>query len=374
MSSKQPRAARRRFLAGAGSAIAAFPMVAAAQSPVVLRLQGAWAAADVHHEYALDYARKFNEMAGGRARIEVLSAGAVVKPHELLEAVEKGALDGCHAQPAYWARKDPAFTLFGSGPALGLDAGLLLSWMEHGGGRQLYEDLYVRVLHRSIVGFLYGPMPPSTLGWFRKPLASATQLKGMRYGGSGPAVEIARELGASVKEATDEEIAKAARGGRLEAAASGDPARDRQLGLPEALPVLMLQSFHQPAPVFEVLFNRKRYEALPADLRAVARYAAQACSADVYWKAADQHSSGHAALRAQKTARLARTPEEVLRAQLRAWSAIAARQSHDNPHYEKILNSQQAWARRVVRWRLDTAPDARIAYDHWFTTKTPGPA
>ena len=373
MPSKQSRASRRRFLGAAGAAVAVFPMEGLAQSALVLRFQSAWPATDVHHESALEYAKKFNEMAGGRARIEVLPAGAVVKPQELLDAVEKGALDGCHAQPSYWARKDPAFTLFGSGPALGLDAGLLLSWMEHGGGRQLYEELYVRVLHRNVTGFLYGPMPPSTLGWFRKPLSSAAQLKGLRYAGSGPAAEIARELGASAAEATDEEIVKAARAGRFDAAAPGDPARDRQLDLPGALPVLMLQSFHQPAPVFEVLFNRKRYEALPGDLRAVARYAAQACSADVYWKAVDQHSSEHAALRERKTARLASTPGDVLRAQLKAWSAVAARQSRDNPHYEKILKSQHAWARRVVRWRLDTAADPRIAYDHWFPeTRTEG--
>lgn len=368
MPSKQSRASRRRFLAGAAAATAAagFPMIVVAQSPVVLRFQGAWTAADAHHEYALDYARKFNEMAGGRARIEVLSAGAIVKPQDLLDAVEKGVLDGCHAQPAYWSRKDPAFSLFGSGPALGLDAGLLLAWMEYGGGRSLYEQLYAGVLYRNVAGFLYGPMPPSTLGWFSKPLASAAQLKGLRYAGSGPGAEIARQLGASVEDAAGEDIVKAARAGKLDAAASGDLARDRELNLPDALPVLMLQGFHQPAPVFEVLFSRKRFEALPVDLRAVARYAAQACSADVYWKAVDQHSSEHAAIRARKSARLARTPDEVLRAQLKAWSAVAARQSRNSPHYEKILRSQQAWARRVVRWRLDTTADPRIAYDHWF--------
>jgi TRAP-type mannitol/chloroaromatic compound transport system substrate-binding protein len=370
MRSKQARASRRRFLAGAGTALAGFPMVSAAQSPLVLRFQGAWPAADLHHEHALDYAKKFNEMAGGRARIEVLAAGAIVKPQELLDAVEKGVLDGCHAQPSYWARKDAAFTLFGSGPALGLDAGLLLSWMEYGGGRELYEEVYARLLYRNVTGFLYGALPPPPLGWFRKPLASAAQLKGMRYGASGPAAEIARLLGASIEEAAGEDAARAARTGVLDAAASADPARDRQLSLPETLPVLMLQSFHQPAPVFEVLFSRKRYEALPAELRAVARYAAQASSADVQWKSADQHSTEHVALRARKTARLARTPDDVLRAQLKAWSAVAARHSRDNPHYEKILKSQQAWARRIVRWRLDTTADPRIAYDHWFA----GPA
>jgi TRAP-type mannitol/chloroaromatic compound transport system substrate-binding protein len=381
MQPKHPNHRRRHFLARAaattaGAAIAGFPMIAVAQSPVVLRFQGAWPANDIFHEYALDYAKKFTEMAGGRARIEVLSAGAVVKPQELLDAVDKGVLDGCHAVPAYWSRKDTAFSLFGSGPALGMDASLLLSWMEYGGGRQLYEEVYARVLYRGVVGFLYGPLPAQPLGWFRKPLASAAQVKGLRYGASGAAAELARELGASVEDVADGDIVPAARGGRLDGVAPGSPSRDRQLDLPAAFPVYMLHSLHQPAPVFEVLLNRKRYEALPPDLKAVAKYTAQAASADVSWKSSDHHSAEHAALRTSKSSRLVRTPDDVLRAQLKAWSALAVRRSRDNPYYERILKSQRAWARRVVRWRLDTRIDPRIAYDHWFATatETPGPA
>jgi TRAP-type mannitol/chloroaromatic compound transport system substrate-binding protein len=341
-------------------------MVAAAQSPAVLRFQGAWPANDIFHEYALDYAKKFNEMSGGRARIEVLSAGAVVKSQELLDAVDKGVLDGCHAVPALWSRKDTAFSLFGAGPALGLDAGLLLAWMEYGGGRQLYEEVYARILHKNVAGFLYGPMPAQPLGWFRKPLASAAELKGLRYRASGAAAEVARQLGATIEETAEGEIARAGRSGRLDGAEAGNPSRDRALGLPEAFPVHMPQSHHQPAPVFEVLFNRARYESLPADVRAVARYAAQAASADASWKAVDHYSAEHSALRLAKAARLVNTPADVLRAQLKAWSTVAARRSRDNPYYEKILKSQQAWARRVVAWRLDTAVDPRIAYRHWF--------
>jgi TRAP-type mannitol/chloroaromatic compound transport system substrate-binding protein len=369
MQSKQSHASRRSFLARAAATTAGavgFPMIAVAQSPALLRFQGAWPAADIFHEYALDYAKTFNEMSGGRARIEVLSGGAVVKPQELLDAVDKGVLDGCHALPAHWSRKDPALSLFGAGPALGLDSGLLLSWMEHGGGRLLYEEVYARLLHKNVTGFLYGAMPAQPLGWFRKPLASAAQMKGLRYGASGAAAEVARELGASIEEVADEEIARAARSGRLDGAAASHSSRDRQLDLPTAFPVCMLHSLHQPAPVFEVLFNRKRYEALPPDLQAIAKYAGQAASAAVAWKSADHHSAEHAALRASKSTRLVKTPDDLLRAQLKAWSALAARRSRDNPTYEKILKSQQAWARRVVAWRVDTAVDPRIAYGHWF--------
>ena len=127
-------AARRRFLKGAaavagGAGLAAFPMVAVAQSPIVLRFQGAWSARDIFHEYALDYARRVIDMTGGRVRIEVLAAGAVVKPQDLLDAVSKGALDGCHATPALWAGRNSAFSLFGAGPAIGMDANQLLAWV-----------------------------------------------------------------------------------------------------------------------------------------------------------------------------------------------------------------------------------------------------
>src|SRR5688572_473098 len=138
------RRARRRFLLGAaasGAAAVSFPMVARAQAPIALRFQGAWSAKNIFHEFALDYAKKVTDMSGGRLRIEVLPAGAVVKPFDLIDAVHKGVLDGCHAVPAYWAGKNTAFSLFGTGPALGMDANLMLSWMEHGGGKALYDEI-----------------------------------------------------------------------------------------------------------------------------------------------------------------------------------------------------------------------------------------
>lgn len=349
-------------------------MVAAAQASTVFRFQGAWSARDVFHEHALDYARKVIDMSGGRLRIEVLSAGAVVKPPELLDAVHKGVLDGCHAVPAYWAGKDSAFSLFGSGPALGMDAGLLLSWMEYGGGKALYEEMYSRMMLSNVTGFLYGPMPTQPLGWFRKPLTSAAQMRGLRMHARGLPGELFREMGAAVQDLPDDEIIPAARRGLLDGVAFNNATSDRQLGLPEVFPVCMLKSYHQPAQVFEVLCNRKRFDSLAADLRAILRYAAQAASADMSAKAAHRYSADYVGLRDQTKTRFLNTPAEVLRAQLRAWSAVSKRALRDNPFFEKVLNSQQVWARRAVGWALDTHVDPRIAYDHWFARQAPAGA
>ena len=366
------RPARRRWLraAAAGSTVlAGFPMIARAQGTIAWRWQGAWSARDIRHEYALDYAAKVREMSGARLRIEVLPAGAVVKPLDLITAVHKGVLDGSHAVPAYWHDRNPAFSLFGSGPAFGMDANNFLAWMAYGGGRDLYEELLRGVMNLNVTGFLYGPMPTQPLGWFRKPVESAAQLKGLRFGTTGLAVELFREMGAAAKALPAEEMAQALASGRLDAAEFNNPTSDRWLGLSDAAKICMLRSYHQPAEVFEILVNRRRYDALPDDLKAIVGHAADAASAAMSWKALHRYSEDYERLQREKGVKFSRTPPDVLRAQMQAWSAVVKRISRDNPIGEKVIKSQLAWARRTVGWTQEATVDSRIAYDHWFGKK-----
>ncbi len=369
------RASRRRLLgaAAAAGAISGFPQAAAAENTITWRWQGAWSAKNLFHEYALDYARKVREMSGGRLRITVLPADAVVKPFDLLMAVNKGVLDGCHAVPAYWHRQNPAFSLFGSGPAFGMDANNFLAWMAYGGGRALYDELLTRVMNLKVTGFLYGPMPTQPLGWFRNRIEGAAQLKGMKYRTAGLAVELFREMGAAAEELPPEEIAPALARKRIDAAEFNNPTSDRWLGLPDAAKMCMLQSYHQPAEVFEILVNRGRFDALPDDLKAIVRHAADAASADMSWKALHRYSEDYAWLQREKGVLFRRTPPDVLRAQLVAWSALVKRMMRDNPTGEKVIRSQLAWARRTVGWLQEATVDSRMAYDHWFANSSPPP-
>ena len=372
----QRRVSRRRFLVGAstvtaGAVVGGFPAIAMAQSPVVFRFQGAWSARDIFHEYALDYAKKVIDMSGGRVRIDVLPAGAVVKPQDLLDAVHKGALDGCHAAPALWSGKNSAFPLFGAGPALGMDANNFLAWMRHGGGDVLYQELHNRALNLNIVGFLYGPMPSQPLGWFKKPVTASVQFKGLKIRATGLSADLYRQMGAAVSELPGEEIVAAMKQGLLDGAAFNNPTSDRQLGLPGAAGTCMMQSFDRPSETLEILFNRKKFEALPSDLRAIARHAAEAASADMSWKAIHRYSEDYAWMREKQGVKFHRTPADVLRAQMNAWGTVAERRSKENPFFEKVLNSQLAWARRTVAWAQNTIVDSRIAYDYWFAKKLP---
>src|SRR5687767_11124320 len=192
---------RRKFLrsaaAAAGAAALASPAPAAAQGSIVMRWQSTWPEKSVFHEYALDFARKVNAMSSGDLKIEVLPAGAVVAAFGLLDAVSKGTLDGGHGMFVYHYAKHHALALWGSGPAFGMDANLLLAWHKYGGGRELLAKLYAAI-GADVASFPYGPMPTQPLGWFKRPVAGPGDLKGLKYGTEGMAIDLFTGLGAKV--------------------------------------------------------------------------------------------------------------------------------------------------------------------------------
>src|SRR6187397_788050 len=176
-------ATRRKFLGGAavaGVATIAAPSVVSAQGPISMRWQSTWPAKDIFHEYALDYAKKVNDMTGGDLKIEVLPAGAVVPAFGLLDAVSKGVLDGGHGVLVYHYGKQTALALWGSGPGFAMDANMLLSWHKYGGGKELLDELYSSI-GGNVVSFPYGPMPTQPFGWFKKPVTKLDDVKGLKF-------------------------------------------------------------------------------------------------------------------------------------------------------------------------------------------------
>jgi TRAP-type mannitol/chloroaromatic compound transport system substrate-binding protein len=368
---------RRKFFARAaaataGAAALGVPMVSRAQT-VSFRFQSTWPAKDIFHEYANDFAKKVNDMAGNRLRIEVLPSGAVVRAFDLLDAVAKGTLDGGHGVVAYWYGKNSAVALWGSGPAFGMNANQVLSWHYYGGGKELLEEIY-RSLNIQVQSFLYGPMPTQPLGWFKKPITRAEELKGLKYRTVGLAVDIFTDLGAAVNPLPGGEIVPALDRGLIDAAEFNNATSDRILGFPDVAKNCMLQSFHQSGEQFEVLFNKPKYDALPQELKSVIDYAVQAASADMSWKAEHRYSQDYIELRTKDKVNFFKTPDSVLRAQLAAWDRVIAKKTGDNPFFKRVLDSQRAFAERVCRWSFDTNVDFRMAFNHYFGRPAAAPA
>jgi len=364
--SKSPR--RRNLLKGAAVAAGAMsaPMVSTAQT-TSLRFQSTWPAKDIFHEYANDFAKKVNDMAGGRLKIEVLPSGAVVPAFQLLEAVNKGTLDGGHGVVAYHYGKNSALALWGSGPGFGMDANTVLAWHNYGGGKALLEEIY-KSLNMEVVSYLYGPMPTQPLGWFKKPVAKVEDMKGLKFRTVGLAVDMFTEMGTAVNPLPGSEIVPALDRGLIDAAEFNNASSDRTLGFPDVVKNCMLQSFHQSGEQFEVLFNKAKYGALSQELRSIIDYAVQAASADMSWKAVQRNSQDYADMK-KAGIKFYKTPDAVLRAQLVAWDKTIAKKAEENPLFKKVLESQRVFAERALQWQNDYGVDFKMAYAHYFGKK-----
>jgi TRAP-type mannitol/chloroaromatic compound transport system substrate-binding protein len=366
-------ASRRKFLSAAtgvaaGAAAIGFPTVVKAQGPITMRWQSTWPAQDIFHEYAQDYAKKVNDMTGGDLKIEVLPAGAVVPAFGLLEAVSKGTLDGGHGVLVYHYGKQTALALWGSGPAFGMDANQLLSWHRYGGGKELLDKVYASI-GANVVSLLYGPMATQPLGWFKKPITKIEDLKGLKYRTVGISIDMFTGMGVAVNALPGGEIVPAMDRGLLDAAEFNNMSSDRALGFPDVSKVCMLQSFHQNAEQFEIMFNKDKYNALPPKIQAILAHAADAASADLSWKAIDRYSKDYVEMQTKDKVRFFKTPDPVLRSQMVAYDQIAEKKAAENPMFKEILESQKAFAARAVRWDMDNNVNRRMAYDRYFGAK-----
>jgi TRAP-type mannitol/chloroaromatic compound transport system substrate-binding protein len=359
---------RRKFLKAASTAAVATgalaaPAVSRAQT-ATFRFQSTWPAKDIFHEYAQDFAKKVNDMAGSRLKIEVLPSGAVVPAFQLLDAVNKGTLDGGHGVVAYHYGKNTALALWGSGPAYGMDPNMVLAWHNYGGGKALLDEIY-KSLSMDVVSYLYGPMPTQPLGWFKKPVAKVADMKGLKFRTVGLAVDVFKELGTAVNPLPGGEIVPALDRGLIDAAEFNNASSDRVLGFPDVVKNCMLQSFHQSGEQFEILFNKTKYDALPADLKSVIDYAVQAASADMSWKAIHRNSQDYIELKKAKI-NFYKTPDAVLKAQLDAWDKVIAAKAAENPLFKKVLDSQKAFAERAGQWQNDYMVDFKMAWNRYF--------
>ena len=359
---------RRKFLkrtAVAAAATVAAPTVVSAQGPISMRWQSTWPSKDIFHEYALDFAKKVNDMTGGDLKIEVLPAGAVVPAFGLLEAVSKGTLDGGHGVLVYPYGKQTALALWGSGPGYAMDANMLLAWHKYGGGKDLLAKLYASI-GANVVSFPYGPMPTQPLGWFKKPMAKVEDFQGVKYRTVGISIDVFTGMGAAVNALPGGEIVSAMDRGLLDAAEFNNATSDRLLGFADVSKICMLQSYHQNAEQFEIMFNKTKYDALPEKMRAIIANAVEAASSDMSWKAIDRYSQDYIDLQVKDKVKFYKTPDAILKKQLEVYDQVVAKKAGENALFKEILESQLAFARRTTQWEQDTVVSRKMAYDHYF--------
>ncbi len=364
---------RRSFLrnsafagtAATGAMLAAPPVLA--QSPLVVKMQTSWPASDIWDEFAKDYALRVDEMSGGRLKVDVLPAGAVVGAFQVLDAVNDGVLDAAHSVPVYWYGKNKAASLFGTGPVFGGSATTMLSWFYEGGGQELYRELTQDIMGLDVIGYLGFPMFAQPFGWFKGEVNTPADLAGFKYRTVGLAADLMAKLGMSVAQLPGGEIVPAMERGVIDAFEFNNPTSDRRFGAQDVAKNYYLSSYHQASESFEFLFSRTFLEDLDPDLQAILKYSVEAASTANTAKAMRQYSTDLKELQ-ESGVNVRRTSKEILDAQLAAWDELIPELEQDE-FMKRTLDSQREWVERVAYYELMNAPDYALAFEHYFPGK-----
>lgn len=371
MTDPKQTVSRRSFLRTGAVGVAASGLAAPAvlaQSPLVMKMQTSWPAADIWMDFAREYVARVEEMSGGRLKVDLLPAGSVVGAFQVLDGVNDGVIDAAHTVAAYWYGKHKGASLFGTGPVFGGTATTMLGWFYQGGGAEFYRELTQDILGLNVYGFFGFPMPAQPLGWFKGEVNTAADLDGFKYRTVGLAADLMQRLGMSVSQIPGGEIVPAMERGVIDAFEFNNPSSDLRFGAADVAKNYYLGSYHQASECFEFTFNRDFFDDLEPDLQAILKYGVEAASTSNTALALKNYSADLQRLQGEMGVTVHRTSTEILDAQLQAWSELIPELEGDE-YIKRVLDSQRAWVDQVSFYELMNAPDYVLAYNHAFPDK-----
>lgn len=346
---------RREFLSAtvatslAGAAIAA-PSIANASSRLNLRMTNAYGPGAPFYVQGpgspTDFCERVKVMSDGQLNIQHFAAGELIPALEGFDAVSRGLVQMNAANSFFWAGRVPAAQYFTCVP-FGLNTHGTLAWMYHGGGLELWHELYAE---HGLVAFPMGNTGVQMTGWFRQPIETVNDLNGLIMRIPGLAGRVYSELGVSVRLLPGGEIFPALERGVIDAAEFVGPYQDRRLGLHRAAKYYYTTGWHEPTNITELLINKKAWDEMPKNLQAIVKTAAQSCVIDsLAWSesvnadALDDLVENHGVI-AQPL------PTEVINRLREATSDTLESLANNDPATRKVHDSYMAFKKKHSSW------------------------
>lgn len=282
---------KKAGLAGVGAGAATLAAPAIAQGNQTWRMVTTWPknfpGLGVGAQRLAD---RITAASGGRLTIQVYSAGELVPPLQSLDAVIDGSAEMSHGAAYYWQNKSPALSFF-TGVPYGMTSRELTAWVRFMGGQELWDEIYDQF---GVQGFLSGDTGTQAGGWFRNELTGLDSIKGLRFRTPGLGGRVWEKLGATVTNMAGGEIFQALQSGTLDAAEFVGPYNDLALGFYQVAKNYYFPSFVEPGLATELVVNKSKYQALPADLQALVR---DICQAEYDQVASDFYANDPRALK-----------------------------------------------------------------------------
>ena len=353
---------------------AALAMIAsAATAETVIRIQSVLGNTTDEVRMVESFAADVADLTGGSVKIEVLPAGAVVGPRDIIDAVDAGLVEGGFAWTHYWGGKHPAANLFGApiaGAGVGLDALAFLSWFQYGGGKELYDRLWDE-MGVNVKGFMLQPVGPEALGWFPEPIASMDDFRKLRFRAPPGMVGAAyNDIGVAAVAMGGGDILPALEKGAIDAAEWCCPKPDSVFGFQKVLKHYYLQGLHQVVVNADLYINGDVYAGLTATEQKAIEVAANASlsksmSYRIYenGKALKDLTENHGVI-------LEDTPADYFTEYMAAAKKLLQEASDDNEFFAEVWQSQKDFADIAVPfWAGAQASNASLGKAHADTLK-----
>jgi TRAP-type mannitol/chloroaromatic compound transport system substrate-binding protein len=352
------------FLAGSYSA----PAPATAQAPIRWKMQTAWPLGVFPDDAAKLLVSTIDKTSGGRLKIEVAPAGAVVPPFEIQDAVNRGVLDAGHTTPGYIIGKLKAFVPLTHGPLFGMDFIDYYGWYWEGGGHELLNEAYQQRLKMNVVSFQVHPEGPQAMGWFKKEIRSFNDIKGQRYRIYAAGAEVYSKLGIASVVLAGGEIVPALERGAIDGAEWINCSDDKILGIDKVAKYHYAPGMHEPTTVGEFIINKAKWDALPADLKEIVKTSVQASYWNHFVRFQEKTAKACQELLAQGI-KIIKTTDELNKQFLRAYDEVSNGDAAKDDFYRKVIDSQKKYSSLLVPYRLSYWPNYNFIAEHYYKNK-----
>ena len=343
---------------------------AQAQQPATktIKVQSTWGVGFTMQDHLRTLGERIEKLTSGSVKLEALAAGQIVPAFEVLDATNKKTIDGWHAISYYWVSRSPAAALFAGPPGgpFGMDHMDFLGWLYVGGGLEMWRDLYQKELKLDVIVWPAQPSSPQALGWFKREVRSAKDLKGMKCRQSGLNAQIYAKLGQTVVNMPGSEIVAAAQRGAIDCAEWFGGVEDLRLGLPGVFKYYYSQGMHESNSIGEFGMHADVWKTLNAQQQEAVNSAIKDTYITWLTRWEKQNADAMEEMVRRHGTQIRRTPGDVLLASLKAWDEIAAENSSKNATFKRIYDSQREYAAKVVPAKRALSPPYSFAANHYW--------
>ena len=300
---------------------------------------------DVLGQNILRVVENVETMSDGNFQIQFNEPGALVPALEVFDAVSKGSVQASYTSTGFHAGRVPHMIFFASVP-FGPNVNEYMGWMQ-AGGYELYDRLYGE---HDIKGFQCGIVVAESSGWFREPIESLDDLKGLKMRFFGLGAKVMGKLGVSTQLIAGADIYPALERGVIDATEFSYPSLDRSLGFYEIAKHNYFPGWHQQASFVELIMNRPAWDELPASYQKIVEIACN--EANLWVMGAAEATQGEAiAFHQSQGVTVHQWPPEFIDAFRQTWEEVAEEESAADPRFKEVYDHYKSFRETYAKWR-----------------------